>query len=141
MAIAREPIFAALFAKLTASAGYATSSRKLKHWSDVPRDQQPALFLAQGRQSVKTVRGQPSVWTLSAEVYVYVNTSGFSNPGSALNPLMDAIEAALAGNQGENTQTLGGLVDWCRIEGSIETDEGTLGDQAVAIIPISILVS
>jgi hypothetical protein len=36
--------------------------------------------------------------------------------------------------------TLGGLVNYCRIEGDIETDEGLLGEQAVAIIPVSILV-
>lgn len=141
MSYVRETIFAALFAKITAVPGVTTVSRRLKHWADVPRDQQPAIFMAQGRQTVKTVRGQPPVWTMSVDIYIYCQTNNVGSPGEALNPLIDAIEAALAGNMAENTQTLGGLVEWCRIEGSIETDEGTLGDQAVAIIPISILVS
>ena len=32
-------------------------------------------------------------------------------------------------------------VEWARISGAIETDEGTLGQQAVAIIPITILAT
>lgn len=139
--INREAIFAALFAKVAASAGYATIGRRLKHWNDVPKDQQPALFMAQGGQTANTVRGQPTRWTLSVDVYVYARTDGAATPGSIINPLLDAIEAALAPNAIENAQTLGGLCEWCRIEGAIETDEGTLGDQAVAIVPISILVS
>jgi hypothetical protein len=139
--INREAIYAALFAKLAASAGYALTSRRLKHWNDVSKEQQPALFMAQGNQTANTVRGQPTRWTLSVDAYIYARTDGAATPGLILNPLLDAVEAALAPNAIENAQTLGGLVEWCRIEGAIETDEGTLGDQAVAIVPISILVS
>ena len=139
--INREAIFAALFAKLGASAGYVVKSRRLKHWNDVPKIDQPALFMAQGTQTAQTVRGYPTIWTLNVDVYIYVRTDGGADPGPLLNPLLDALEAALAPNAAENTQTLGGLCEWCRIEGAIETDEGTLGEQAVAIVPISILVS
>lgn len=140
--INREPIYAALFAKLSASAGYATTSRRLKHWNDVPSGEQPALFMAQRNEVAATKgRGLPTEWTLSVDVYVYVRTDGGQAPGPLLNQLLDAVEAALAPSQLENVQTLGGLVHWCRIEGAIETDEGTLGDQAVAIIPISMFVS
>jgi hypothetical protein len=139
--INREAIFTALFALLSTSAGYVTSSRKLQHWNDVTKDLQPALFVTQKGQTAATVRGQPTRWTLSVDVYVYARTDGGLIPGSTLNPLLDALEAALAPNAIENAQTLGGLCEWCRIEGAIETDEGTLGDQSVAIVPISILVS
>lgn len=137
----REPIYSALFAKLAGSAGYVTTSRRLKHWNDVQPEQQPALYLAQKGEIALTVRGQPTKWTLTVDVYVYVRTTGEQSPGPLLNNLLDAIEAALAPNAIENAQTLGGLCEWCRIEGAIETDEGTLGDQAVAIIPIHLLVS
>ena len=139
--INREAIYSALFTLLQGTGTYVTKSRRLKHWNDVPKDAQPALFMATGNQTAETVRGQPTRWTLSVDVYVYVRTDGGADPGPIINPLLDAIEAALAPNAIENAQTLGGLVTWCRIEGAIETDEGTLGDQAVAIIPISILVS
>ena len=64
------------------------------------------------------------------------------SPSSVMNPLLDAVTAALAPDNPINTaQTLGGTVAHCWIEGAIETDEGTLGDQAVAIVPVRILTS
>ena len=38
-------------------------------------------------------------------------------------------------------QTLDGLVMGCRIDGKIETDEGALGAQSVAIVPITVLTA
>jgi hypothetical protein len=59
-----------------------------------------------------------------------------------MNPLLDALTAALAPpNPVENVQTLGGLVAHCWIEGGIQTDEGVLGGQSVAIVPIRILAT
>jgi hypothetical protein len=139
--IAREPIYAALYALLSGVANFNSTSRIVKHWDDVPQGQQPALFMAQGQQIANTQRGQPTKWTLQVKIYVYARTDGEQVPSTVINPILDAIEAALQGNAAENTQTLGGLVDYARIEGTIETDEGTLGSQAVAIIPISILAS
>lgn len=66
-----------------------------------------------------------------------------SNPGSSvLNPMLDAIEAALAPTGPSGYQTLGGLIIDCRIEGEIikvlgdEDPSGVCG----AVIPIMILV-
>lgn len=141
MSISREPIYAALYAKLQGAASFTTTSRRLRHWNDVPAEQQPAMFMAQRNEVAATQRGLPTEWTLNVDVYVYARTDGGADPGPIINPLLDAIEAALAPNAVESAQTLGGLVHWCRIEGAIETDEGTLGDQAVAIIPITIFVT
>ena len=58
-----------------------------------------------------------------------------------LNPLLDAVEAALAPDPVGHVQTLGGLVSHCWIAGRIQTDEGVPGGQAVAIVPVEILVS
>jgi hypothetical protein len=141
MSIQREPIYSALFALLGASAPYVVKSRRLLHWNDVSSTQQPALFVAQKGEVATTQRGLPTVWELNVDVYIYCRTDGALAPGPIINPLIDAIEAALAPNPIENAQTLGGLVHWARIEGAIETDEGTLGDQSVAIIPITIRCS
>lgn len=136
----REAIYAALFARLSAIPGLVTTSRKLRHWTDVPPPEQPALFQAQGNQTAQPQTGLPPKWLLSADVYIYVRTTGADAPGPVINPILDAVTDALApDNPVRNTCTLGGLVEWARIEGAIETDEGTLGDQAVAIIPINIL--
>ena len=138
--IARETAYAALFAKLSTVAGFNTISRQLKHWSEVAPPDQPALFQVQGKQIAETTADNiPTRWKLMAELYVYVqNTdpaSGFSC--TTLNNLVDAIDGVLAATPGYR-QTLGGVVEHCRIAGEIETDEGVLGAQAVAIIQIEI---
>lgn len=143
--ISREPILAALFKLLQGASAFQTASRRLRHWSDVPPPQQPALFLALRHEQVKMMPpGVPPVSLITCDVYVYANTGTtqadpLTAPSTVLNPLVDAIAAALApDNLITNKQTLGGLAVHCWIEGRIDTDEGALGDQGVAIIPIVI---
>lgn len=141
----REAIYSALYARMQNIAGITTTSRKLRHWSDVGASEQPAIFCVQGNQNAQPgepVRGVPTKWILSADVYVYVRTDGDQVPGTVMNPIIDAIDAIMQpDNVMQKTQTLGGLVERCWIEGDIQTDEGALGDQAVAIVPIRMLVS
>jgi len=55
--------------------------------------------------------------------------------------LMDAIEAALVIDDRSNDAcTLGGIVSHCFIDGAVEIFEGNLGDQLVAIVPITVVV-
>ncbi len=136
----REAIYAALFVKIQGAATFATSSRRLRHWSDVPAAEQPALFQIQKTETAKQRRGLPPEWTLAADVFLYAHApDDLTPPATVLNPLLDAIEAALAPDPVSAVQTLGGLASHCWIEGKIETDEGVLGGQAVAVIPILIL--
>jgi hypothetical protein len=92
-------------------------------------------------ESVERRHGLPPRRQLSVELYLYA-ASGDPHiaPSSLLNPLLDAVETALAPDPGSDTQTLGGLAEHCWIGGRIETDEGALGDQAVAILPVEILL-
>lgn len=138
----RETIFAALFAKLNIS-GLNTRSRILKHWADVPSSSQPALYMAKGSESVQQVTGQPSRVTMDAKVWVYAySTDPSVSPSSPLNAILDGIMAAVAPTPGpQNKQTLGGLVEHCWIDGEIITDEGSLGEQAVAQINIKMLTT
>lgn len=141
----REPIYAALFAKLSNATAFQTTGRRLRHWADVTSGEQPALFQSQKDETAKRTRGQPPVWTLTVDVYVYQQApDDKTSTSTVLNPLLDAIEAALAPTGADlmtNTQTLGNLVSHCWIAGKIVTDEGVLGGQAVAIIPIEIVVA
>lgn len=138
----REAIYSALFSRLANLPGVVTASRRLRHWSDVGMSEQPAVFMSQKNETATKTQGVASIWTFAVDVYLYVKVQGNDAPGPVLNPLLDAIEDALApDNPIKNTCTLGGLVHHCRIDGSIETDEGTLGDQAVAIVPILILAT
>jgi len=143
--VTREPIYAALFAKLAAAAPFVTTSRRLKHWTDTPGSEQPALFMAQKRESVQPNTqgpGLPPKYLLEVDVYVYAKARSNTAPGPLINPLLDAIDTALAGVPASNgKQTLGGLCEHAWVEGEIETDEGTLGDQAVAVVPVRIFTT
>ena len=140
----RESIYSALFALLAVTPGLNLSSRRLRMWTEVASADQPALFLVQKADSAKIVTKIPTVWTLHADIILYGNNGGQDDRDSApmtqLNPIIDAIVAKLLPPADAVEQTLGGLVERCRIEGEIITDEGILGDQAVVVIPLTILV-
>lgn len=142
----REAIFAALFAKLIGSAGFVTTGRTLKHVADVDAVSQPALFMLQGHQlAEENERGMtatPTKWKLRADAFIYAhsqNPGANGNAATLLNTLLDAIEVALTPEPATGKQTLGGLVSHCSIAGDVITDEGLLGDQTVAIVPIEIV--
>lgn len=138
----RETIYAALFNKVKFISGLKTSSRILKHWDDVSPSDQPALFQIQINETPEQRKGIPVKWTLRAQLYLYANRGDDHTviPSQAINSLIDKIELALKPDV-DGFQTLGGLVSHCWIAGSIQTSEGLLGDQEVAIIPIEILVT
>jgi hypothetical protein len=139
--INRETIFAALFTLVSTAASFNTKSRKLKHWNEVSAADQPALFQTQGNETAVAGYRLPTKWTLKASLYVYAHQNALDTlPSTALNNLIGSIELALVPDA-SGEQTLGGLVTSCRIVGLIETDEGLLGDQAIAIIPIEIMAN
>ncbi|HFB2661672.1 TPA: hypothetical protein ACE8RC_001300 [Neisseria gonorrhoeae] len=137
----REAVYSALWAKLDALDGFVTKSRKLLHWNDVKRYDQPALFMAQGDMQALTLTGRETKWILRADVYLYVQTAG-QPPAPVMNPLIDAVCNAVNAVHpvtGKTDLTADGAdIEYCRVEGTVETDEGTLGEQAVCIIPIVI---
>lgn len=136
----REAIYNALFTKVSAIPGLKTKSRTLQHWNDVTPSQQPALFQAQGDQIAAPMPGGPTKWTFYVSLYLYCHsTNPKAPPATQLNRLLDAIETALKADL-TGYQNLRGLVFDCSIDGKVETDEGLLGSQSIAIIPIKILV-
>lgn len=138
----RETIYAALAAKLAGLAGVKTFSRKLRHWTDVAQSDCPAVFMVEEGESVSQPPGQPKRYDLHVTLYVYVKPGAGKNvvPAAFLNPILDAIDAALVGSPVDNRLTLGGGVYQVRLDGDIEKDGGVLGDTSVAIVPIAILV-
>ena len=141
--IDREAIYSALWALGSGASDYASANRRLRHWSDVAAAEQPALFMSEkgGLAAVKAL-GAPIVWTLYADFYIYVNSSDpYAAPATVLNPLLDALERALAPSPATGIQNLGlpDMVSHAYIAGKVETDQGVLGDQAIAIVPVEIL--
>jgi hypothetical protein len=143
--IDREAIYSALWEVASQSSRFATVSRRLRHWADVAPAEQPALFMtqrgqmAENRQNVFDI--QPPIYTLEAQFYIYVHSEDpYTSPAILLNPLLDALEWSLRADpvSGVNDLGLPEMVHWVRINGRIETAEGVLGDQEVAIVPVEI---
>lgn len=131
------------------TAGFASNdpqaARLLRHWADVPASQQPALFLTERGEVAEKRIGQLTKWTLDVLVYIYCQAPDDRTPvAPTLNVLLGAIRGAMGPDRSgpgraQYRNTLGGLVFDTWIEGKIETDEGFLGQQGVAKIPIKIL--
>lgn len=141
--ISREPIYAALFDLVTSAADFVTTGRRLRHWNELTPAEQPALFMRQKSEVAAIPRlGAPTVWRLSVELHLYAHESDpYAAPASVLNPLIDAVEAALAPPVATGMQNLGlpDMVQHAYIAGKIVADEGVLRDQIAAVIPVEIL--
>ncbi len=141
--IDREAIYSTLWALAAGVGQFVTVNRRLRHWSDVDPVEQPALFMSErGGHAVVKALGGPIVWTLYADFFIYVHSSDpYLAPATVLNPLLDALESALAPSPATGLQHLGlpDMVSHAYIAGKIETDEGVLGNQAIAIVPVEIL--
>lgn len=123
--------------------GIITSSKRLLHWSDVSPADQPAMYLTKKSETCEKIRGLPSKWTQIFELYLYVNTSNDPGviPASLMNPILDEVDNLFRVDDFANySLTLNGLVSHVAINGEMITDEGVLGDQAICIVPIEILV-
>jgi hypothetical protein len=106
---------------------------------------QPAVFVVQGpEEKDPRPRGTGGKVTLHGFIIAYCYDNASNPDGSTqLNILMKATEEALEPDPeqpGEKVLTLGGLVQHCWIEGPSDVDPGIFGQQAVAIIPVHMLV-
>lgn len=143
--ITREPIYAALFAKLQSVPGIVTASRRIRHFTQVKPQEMPALFQTQIMEKPAVQRGIPTRYNLAVEVTLFIwqqNATDAITP--TLNPLLDGIEYALRPDNVPQTEcTLGGLVSHCRIDGgAVEIFEGmNEGKLTVAILPVQIMVA
>lgn len=151
MNVSRETIVSALMTKLGAVAfsspvngktGFVTVSRRLKLWSDTPKSQRPALFVTEHHEQVSwQSETLPLKTTLCFDLFVYIDSGDVNTtPAISLNIIMDAIETALKPAPGEgDRQTLGGLVQHCRVDGQILKDPGDLDGDGLLWAPLKIM--
>lgn len=123
------------------STGFLTTGRRVIPWGDVA--EQPALFLAGDDDQYEWQGARNQKLVMTAQIVVYSNAGQNPNiaPITALNNLLDAIDSVF---QPDNLQTglftLGGVVQWCRISGKTLKDPGDLDGQALAVLPVEIIV-
>lgn len=141
----REQIWAALFTKLqtqlSPSGPFITMDRRLRDWEAISPNLQPYLGLQQLREHIVRDKVRPRIMTLHGHIVIYARVPDYTTAGgSIINPLLDAVETALAPDVWDApSSTLGGLVNACWIEGDVIISEGVQDDQAVAIMPVTII--
>lgn len=121
---------------------WALMSRRVKLWSDVAAADQPALFVAEHGESVAYAsENAPGKTILNVDLFVYVAGANDPDavPASSINIALDAVCGSLAPDPASGRQTLGGLVQHCRVEGRIVKDPGDLDGQGLALVPVRIL--
>lgn len=144
----RETIAAAVFAKLSAMSGIRVSSRRPKTFDQVPPADCPAIFMGVGASESVGNPGPRALWRLEFIAYLYVYEAAAAGPSLQLNTYLGYIDTAFRASATDlgfpgaspDHTTLGGLVLYARPL-NVQTDEGSFGDQGVAIVTIEVLTA
>lgn len=121
---------------------FVTLKKLIRQEAAVAGTQQPALYQVWIGVETTQLTGTPKVnkytlwWVLYADRGDDINAIA----SEIMAPLIDACDQALAPPPGLNAQTLGGLVTWARREGRVEINEDPMGQQVVAVYPITVLL-
>ena len=147
-AIDREAVYVALFDRLKLKLAGDVQFFTRAHLATTECPVQPALVMVASTQSAEQDLGTPPVWTLGAEVLLYVKTANVASPDTLLHALVRKIEDALLYQHPEKVgpgelrhTTLGGLCQYAVIGGDVEFEPGIATGQAVVGIPVSMVVA
>lgn len=141
-----EPVVAALWDHLKKNvSGISYASRRIRMWSDCPN--QPAMFLRHIGEDIDWQDARLARTTLHLEIWLYSKAG--RNPELAPDVELDALvkavlDAFTPDNPMTRTFTLGGLLGlsgWARVEGKIDHYPGDLAEQAIAVVPVTILLA
>jgi hypothetical protein len=103
---------------------------------------QPCLFLRRISEEVVQQRAYgANKYVLHYEAWIYARVDNIDitdNPYAQLNPIIDAVDSQITPQPPFDRNTLSGLVDNCRIAGSILIADGIDNGQAVIRIPIDV---
>lgn len=151
----RESVFQALV-ELSANVTWGSGStfqnnvdnlalrRRVKLFNEA--NVQPALYQAEHDEEVAQLTNMryKRVWKASWIIYQQIGKDKNAVPTIENNLILDAIEAAFvppATDPGfPQRLTLGNLVNHCYLDGDIFKDPGDIDDQAMMVVPITILV-
>lgn len=143
----REAIYVALAALLAGVPGVQICDRRFRPVSEVPPNDQPAIFLQEDGETPESRKGLPTVWTLHAALFVYFRTDGElgTAPGTVANGLLAGIENAVAWVNGDPAAmsqnaptTLRGLLISAKFAGKTEIGLGDTTGQGGALIHLDL---
>lgn len=149
----REDVFVELFKRLGSIAfatpimNQVTWAGKARKWVDpsqISAEQQPWLSQFEGtiEDYIWQGSGLGPRRQMGATLFCWfrVNSGDPDEVGSSyLTTILEGIEGTLAPDDwGQSTCTLGGLVEWARIEGKILKIPGDIDPQGLLLVPIRI---
>lgn len=139
----REQVFQALFARMQTVPGMTTYSRRITLPHQVPPGDQPALMMWEQPEAARNRTGLPDKRVWEAWIVLVFTNPDVTVPGATIiNPMLEAIEAALAVDDfGRNVCSLGGLVHYARIEGNVIKETGDIDPAGLggAVVPVKIM--
>lgn len=144
MPATREQVLEALFAKLKAAYAFSAATRRNASPETLAPAGGSALALVVHHEDYhRPSSSVPPRRTLTALAIVYVNVGTDPNavPDAVLNPIKDAIDAALKPDDPTTGRcTLGGLVFAAYLEGEVIQAPGDKLGQGLAVMPIKLVL-
>ena len=140
----REQVMEALQTRLQGAYSFGAVTRRLVSPETIASPGAPALVLIKHHEEYS--RKSPSVppvrtMTIMAIVYIDVGTNVNAITDAVINPIQDAIDAALVPDDYVNGRcTLGGLVFSAMIKGEVIAAPGDKTGKGLAILPIEIVL-
>lgn len=116
----------------------------VRMWDEVDPTNQPCIILHRGPQQAEQKHAfGVTRWAWKASLLIYYRVDGYKTsntyPDQVTDPLLDSIEQCFQ-VEPPNRLTLGGLVHHCWIDGTIYHDPGLADNQAVILVPLTILL-
>lgn len=150
MSLNREAVYSALAALVftnpiidAAQGGYFVSTgRYLPHVATVDPNKCPALYMFQLPETREFFgAGAPPKRTLNVSFIAYLSRDNDAVlPAAEVNAAADVIDDVLTPSNPQNVITLGGLVEWVRIQPNMSPYEGLLQEKSVLVANIAMLV-
>jgi hypothetical protein len=124
---------------------FVTARRRFQKWDEVGEGNMPALFLWEPGEMFGWQAEPLAKNTQRYEAIIYLTAPAdlTQDPIQDLDAVKDAIFNVLKPSGGLKIfgkQTLGGLVEHCRIEGEIVKASGDIDNISLLIIPIRVLL-
>lgn len=156
--IDEEEIYQALFDRVSevrwqrpgepeGSRRFITMSRRVRMFSEVSANAQPACFQAEHTSTEDKITGMPYKITLMATWIIYqsVGKDPKSIPSTENNYILKGVRKALEPRPTDigfldRRNTLGQLVHHCFISGTVFRDPGDLDGQGMLVVPIKLLI-
>ncbi len=142
--ITRNQIMDAVKTRLENMDTVKSVSRRYKEFSQIPVTEMPYVMLTKPREMYpsRAISSLPPIRNYKLDITILLSDGIDPNntPDELLCDILDDMDLVLKPPVGSQTQTLGGLVDHCYIEGEIICVPGDLDGIGMIQVPLIIVV-